>query len=116
MRLFWFLTFALCLLTVLTHRWVHLEEETLPRWFRLCQRVGLLMSHAHHQEHHKSLVTQFSNLSGVTDGLLNAATRWLPATHFQHWLTVMVSVFAATIVAGADPEGFRRGAGGRLKA
>jgi len=107
MRLFWVVSFALCLVTVLTHRWVHLEPAALPLWFRACQKVGLLMSHEHHQQHHKSLVTQFSNLSGVTDSLLNALTRYVPATHFQHWLTVMVAVFAATIVAGADPRCLR---------
>lgn len=112
MRLFWCTSFALCLLTVLTHRWVHMEPETLPPWFRLLQRTGLLMSHDHHMQHHRSLVTQFSNLSGVTDRFLNRLTTYVPATHFQHWLTAKVSVFALTIFLGADPSILRADPGG----
>ena len=106
--LFWAASFALCLLTVLTHRWVHVDPAALPAWFTLLQRAGLLMSHDHHMKHHKSLVTQFSNLSGVTDGFLDALTAYVPATHFQHWLTAMVAVFALTILLGADLNALRR--------
>ena len=48
---------------------------------------------------------QFSNLSGVTDGALNWATRWLPPTQYYHWLSVTVCWFAAPIFALGQPAG-----------
>ena len=68
-RVFWSAAMALCLLTVLTHRFVHLPPEDTPGWFRGLQRLGLLMGQEHHKAHHLSLVTQVS-------------TQW-PADHFQ---------------------------------
>jgi hypothetical protein len=102
-RAFWSLTMVLCLVTVLTHRWVHTPPEQQYAWFRLLQSAGLLMSHEHHMLHHDSLVTQFSNLSGVTDCILDfIATRWLPPTHYQQWLTITLLYFAVPITLGSD--------------
>jgi len=103
-RAFWSLTYVLCLVTVMTHRWVHFQPEENYWWFRLLQESGLLMSHEHHMTHHDSLVTQFSNLSGVTDFMLDyVATNWLPPTEYQNWLMVCLLYFAVPIALGAEP-------------
>merc|ERR1719424_1814714 len=82
-RAFWSLTFMLTFLTVLCHRWVHTPPDEGYWWFRLLQHTGLLMSHEHHMQHHDSLLQQFSNLSGATDGLLNyVVARWVPAIEY----------------------------------
>eukprot|EP00928_Gymnodinium_smaydae_P020393 TRINITY_DN17880_c0_g1_i2.p1 TRINITY_DN17880_c0_g1~~TRINITY_DN17880_c0_g1_i2.p1 ORF type:complete len:485 (+),score=51.98 TRINITY_DN17880_c0_g1_i2:116-1570(+) len=102
-RMFWVTTFVLCFSTVLTHRWCHIPPEELPAWFRALQSVGFFMSHEHHQAHHQSLVTQFSNLSGVTDFILDWITvNWIPAPRYQHWLSVTVCYFALPIVLGSE--------------
>jgi hypothetical protein len=102
-RLFWTWTFILCFATVLSHRWCHIPPEELPTWYRVLQWSGILMTHEHHQAHHLSLVTQFSNLSGVTDFILDwLATNIIPAHQYQHWLSVTTVYFALPIVVGAE--------------
>merc|ERR1712110_955017 len=102
-RAFWAVTMALCVLTVLTHRWVHTPHDEGFWWFRLLQWLGILMSHEHHMLHHDSLMRQFSNLSGVTDGILDyIVENWLPATEYQHWLTIVLVYFALPIVVGSE--------------
>jgi len=101
-RAFWCLTYVLCLTTVMTHRWVHTPPEEGFWWFQLLQASGLLMSHEHHMKHHDSLVTQFSNLSGVTDFILDhIANNWLSPTEYQYWLMVCLLYFAVPIAVGA---------------
>ena len=103
MALFWAVAYFLTLLTVLTHRWVHYPPAELPAWFRALQASGLLMGHEHHMRHHVSLETQFSNLSGVTDGLLDAvATRLLPPHLFEHWLSFIIAWYAGTVLLGSE--------------
>lgn len=101
-RLFWVWTFILCFTTVLSHRWCHFPPEELPIWYRMLQCSGILMSHEHHQRHHANLVTQFSNLSGVTDFILDWLTNFIPAYQYQNWLSVTVVYFSLPIVAGAE--------------
>jgi hypothetical protein len=102
-RAFWALAFVFCLMTVLTHRWVHYPPEENFLWFRLLQYFRILMPHEHHKLHHDSLVTQFSNFSGVTDPLLDAISTYLiPPTSYQLWLSVLVVWVSMPIAAGVD--------------
>eukprot|EP00929_Paragymnodinium_shiwhaense_P115111 TRINITY_DN8373_c0_g1_i1.p1 TRINITY_DN8373_c0_g1~~TRINITY_DN8373_c0_g1_i1.p1 ORF type:complete len:494 (+),score=72.68 TRINITY_DN8373_c0_g1_i1:122-1603(+) len=104
-RAFWTISFGLCLMTVLTHRWVHLQPDENYYWFQFLQWTGLLMSHEHHMAHHQSLVTQFSNLSGITDVLLDFACRHIISPiHYQYWVAIMLLWLAIPIAVGA--EGF----------
>jgi len=100
-RAFWTLTLVFFVMTVLTHRWVHMPPEGNYKWFKMLQQTGLLMSHEHHMKHHDSLVQQFSNLSGVTDFVLDYLCSVVPAWEYQHWLTVTLVYFAVPIIAGA---------------
>lgn len=102
-RAFWTLTLVFFVMTVLTHRWVHMPPESNFAWFQFLQRTGLLMSHEHHMKHHDSLVHQFSNLSGVTDFILDYLCTRVPAWEYQHWLTATLLYFTVTIVVGAGP-------------
>lgn len=101
-RAFWTLTLVFFVMTVLTHRWVHMPPEGNYEWFKILQQTGLLMSHEHHMKHHDSLVQQFSNLSGVTDFILDYLCSLVPAWQYQHWLTATLVYFAVPIVAGAS--------------
>merc|ERR1712151_105840 len=108
-RAFWALTYLLCLLTVVTHRWVHFPEDENYWWCRALQRIGLLMSNGHHLQHHESLVTQFSNLSGITDFILDAVTKYLlPPTMYHHWMMATMIWFAIPMIVGLQrlrPQG-----------
>jgi ubiquitin-conjugating enzyme E2 variant len=71
----------------LVHRWSHIPKRKLPRWIRAMQEIGLFISQAHHDAHHRSMKRLIpKHLAGFK---FCAMTDWvnpvLDAIRFWHW-------------------------------
>jgi len=75
------------------HKWAHLEEQELPKFLRLLQRTGLILSPEHHQLHHQA---PFATHYCITSGWLNGP---LAKLNFFHTLERLI-----TWLTGAVPR------------
>jgi ubiquitin-conjugating enzyme E2 variant len=50
------------------HKWAHLEEDEIPAWLKVLQRMHMVLPPAHHQIHHAA---PFDTYYSITTGWLN---------------------------------------------
>jgi len=72
---FFLLVSPLLTLMMAAHRWAHARPEAVPVLARAAQACGLLISRAHHAQHHVDYGVNFAIFTGHIDPLLNWLTR-----------------------------------------
>mmetsp|Transcript_28299 Transcript_28299/g.92371 ORF Transcript_28299/g.92371 Transcript_28299/m.92371 type:complete len:425 (-) Transcript_28299:212-1486(-) len=81
---------------MLSHRWAHTPPAEVPFVPRICQQLGLLVSHEHHSMHHATFDNNYAIFAGIVDPFFNFIVRSrVLDERSRGWLTVLAIVALA---------------------
>ena len=86
LRLFLFVSNFSATWMMAAHRWSHTNPNVCPWWVLAMQKCGLLITHAHHSQHHATYVENFAIFTGWSNPFINWAARNMMHPYNPLWV------------------------------
>jgi hypothetical protein len=89
-------------LMMFAHRWSHMANSRKPPGVKTLQNLGIIMSDAHHHDHHRTYDCNFAICAGWSNPVMNWLTKNGPWDEDnQWWFTVLAGFYFLPLMLGA---------------